>query len=415
MGWALDSILQPLRSFAIGIVVLLLWVFVSLLLLIIAIWLGMVLYVRLFIQRFPGLHRKVAVFGESGSGKTMLLTTFYGHQQAVKFQEANGYGLIAKDADQGTSLLGAYYRLESDLVPPGNRFSYTSYDFCFRVKQVQQPAGLLTWYDYPGGWWNGNAGGDEGQRKGELISHLVKSDVALFLVDGQKYRSKGGNYLLYLFAQFRSELARQRQVLLSSGRRKLGRYPSIWVVCLSKADLFHGYTAETFRKEVLKYADAELRGLREELKSMVKNPDLVSIGEEYLLLSSAEFDPDSQHVKDPTKTIGIDLIAPISLLAPAHHARRLLQTRRRRASVLKRLLAAVQSATVGWMKYLPSVGNLFMLLDDSMKNKMALLEGLEQDVSERGGLVASVAEGMDLRLTAKDAQRVYLGVDPRRE
>ncbi len=377
-------------------------------------WGGLQLYIWLFVRRWSALRLQVAVFGESGSGKTMLLTTFYGHQQAARFKDSNGYWLTAKDAGQGAELLGTYYRLENDLVPPGTRFRYTTYDFDFRARDMAKPFGFVRWYDYPGGWWTESRDGEEQRRKADLVKSLVGSDIALFLVDGQKFRQSGENYLRRLFAQFRDELSRQREILLPLERRKLRRYPSIWVICLSKADLFDGYSAEDFRKQVLQCAADEIGFLRDELRSMVRRPDLVSIGEEFLLLSSAEFDPGSQHVKDPTKTIGIDLIAPISLSAPAHHARRRAEVRRERAGVLRRLVNMVRSLSVGWMKYMPFVGNMFWFFDDSMKKMIGKLDGLEAEMSVEGGVFESAAAKMKKRLTVADAQRVYLGVDVRR-
>ena len=410
MNWLSEKILGLLLSLVTGALIFLACLTLILMMPFMVIWGGLKLYIWFFIRRRSALHRRVAVFGESGSGKTMLLTTFYGHQQAARFKAANGYWLTANDAGQGQGLLAAYFRLEHDRLPPTNRFKYTAYNFTFRVRDLQQPVVFVQWFDYPGEWWTDSPKEEEQQRKKDLVTRLVQSDIAFFLVDGQKFRKDGGNCLRRLFAQFRDELTRHRTILLPSNRRKLARYPSIWVICLSKADLFDGYTVEDFRKQVLQHADAEIRCLIEDLRSMVKEPDLVSIGEEYLLLSSAEFDPESQHVKNPVQTIGIDLIAPISLSAPTHHARRLAQARHQRAGVLKRLVDSVRLMTVGWLKYIPVIGNFFMFFDDSTKKMMETLEGLEEDISLERGILTATMDGMKERLTTPDARRVYLGV-----
>jgi hypothetical protein len=74
----------------------------------------------------------------------------------------------------------------------------------------------------------------------------------------------------------------------------------------------------------------------------------------------------------------------------------------------------LRAGTVGWLKYLPVVGSLFMFFDDSMKKTMDTLEGLEEDISVEGSALASAVDGMKSRLTTPDAQRIYLGVDARR-
>lgn len=423
----LESLLAPF----VALFLLLITFIVVLLAIFTILWVIGKTFLWLLLGMNPKLHRRVAVFGESGSGKTMLLTSFYGHQQAAKFRKANGYSLLAANAHQGTALLNAYFLLENDLLAPGNRFDYSVYDFYFKIEGFKHPVGLVTWYDYPGGWWTESHSGEEQQRKVRLVAQLVRADVGLLLVDGQKFRKDGSYYLKRLFASFRDELSRQQKLaapdrpppwknilgtvsaLVLSCQRKLVRYPTIWVICLSKADLFDGYSVEEFRKDVLKEAQAEIQELSEQIKSMTWKPEQVSIGEEFLLLSSAEFDPESNHIKDPKKTIGIDLIAPISLMAPPQHAQRRFHTQYKSAGRLKRWLMAMQRLTVGWMKYLPVVGGVFMAIDDEITELVAKAEAAEGGKLAQGGVLASIVERMHARLIEEDAESVYLGVNNR--
>lgn len=352
------------------------------------------------------LDRSVALFGEAGSGKTVLLTVFYGHQQSAQFKAGNHYSLLARDAGQGDRLLAAYYQLESDRVPSQNRFRADPYDFYLRVTGGPKCTGNLRWCDYPGEWWTDDFSGEVRQRRDELIRELVQSDVALFLVDGQKFCANGANYLRKLFASFHDELARQHETLLR-GSKKLVHYPFIWIICLSKADLFPSYSVEDFRKDVLKHAEPEVRALREIIQSMVRQPDQVSLGQEYLLLSSSAFDPETNRVKDMKQTIGVDLITPICLLAPFHHARLRQQMAQGGRTTIRHLVDILRHLTIKWMKWLPIVGRFFQLLDEIARDGVAALQRWEENARARGDVTMAAICALQSRLMASDAQRVY--------
>jgi predicted ATPase len=56
-------------------------------------------------------EQNLAVFGESGSGKTVLLSSFYGASQEPSFRAESLYKVLADDTGQGTRLRQNYLRM----------------------------------------------------------------------------------------------------------------------------------------------------------------------------------------------------------------------------------------------------------------------------------------------------------------
>ncbi len=363
---------------------------------------------KLFGTRSP-LEHHLAVFGESGSGKTTLLTSFYGHQQAATFKAANGYSLLAKDTGQGVKLLSSYLRLEEDLLPPTTRFQDAEYDFAVNVHGLPDPAARLVWYDYPGEWWTETQMGEVHDRKKDTFSRLIQSDVSFFLIDGAKFHESRGAYITRLFASFRDELMRHKDHLIKDGQ-KLGQFPKIWIICMSKADLFDGYRAENLRGDVLKTAEQELKLLRDEIASMVSEPEVVSLGEEFLLLSSASFDRETNRVTDAKKTFGVDLIAPIAMLSPLTHAYRRAQMCAKGPIAAKNVADSLRHLTLRWMKEIFLVGRLFQMLNDAALGGIEKLEEWEKNAKARGDAIEAAMAAMQGRLLTAEAKGAYCGV-----
>ncbi len=85
------------------------------------------------------LEQHIAVFGESGSGKTVLLSSFYGGTQDPEFIRDHELKVVAEDTGQGHRLLQNYYRRRSSAeVPAGNRFKATEYAFSVKLKKGAQ-------------------------------------------------------------------------------------------------------------------------------------------------------------------------------------------------------------------------------------------------------------------------------------
>lgn len=270
------------------------------------------------------LEQHIAVFGESGSGKTVLLSSFYGGTQDPAYIRDHELNVVAEDTGQGHRLLQNYYRMRSSAeVPAANRFKATSYAFSVKLKKgtasrEKAPfnALRLVWHDYPGEWFEQEpSSAAEAGRRVETFRSLLTSDIALLLVDGQKLRDNAGEeerYLQALFSTFNTGLLNLRDDLLEDGT-PLVRFPRIWVMALSKADLLPGMTAQSLSELLIEKAGGHMAELRRTITMMVQGDAALSVGEDFLVLSSAKFTPGRIDVSD---RIGVDLLLPLAAAMP---------------------------------------------------------------------------------------------------
>jgi len=273
--------------------------------------------------------QEIAVFGESGSGKTVLLSSFYGATQEPSFGADSSYRLIADDTTQSAMLRQNYLRMRNEAqTPPTTHFDSKSYSFTIKPKASSDPLAAkaarkhsfsalrLIWHDYPGEWFTEEPGTDqEARRKVDTFRRLLKSDVAMVLVDGQKlieYSGEEDKYLKSLFWGIRGGLAKLKDDILGE-TGPLARFPRIWVVALSKADLHPNLDVQGFKDLVIQKAAGELAALHDTLAEFVEEPRALSIGEDFILLSSARFEPGRIEV---TKRVGLDLILPVATMLP---------------------------------------------------------------------------------------------------
>lgn len=277
-------------------------------------------------QRRKPIEQHIAVFGESGSGKTVLLSSFYGPTQELAFKQSHEYQIAAVDAGQRNQLHQNYLGMRDKAsAPPPTRFDSKSYEFSVRLKRSgqgnerptqSQHALSLVWHDYPGEWFEQSASGDEEHsRRLRTFRSLLSSDVAFLLVDGQKlleHKDEEGRYLKSLFANIRNGLESLRDELLGQ-QGPLVSFPRIWVLALSKADLLPELDAYSFRDLVVRTAGDDLTLLRESIAELVSGDAALSVGEDFLLLSSARFEPEKIDVSKP---IGLDLILPLAAVLP---------------------------------------------------------------------------------------------------
>ena len=270
------------------------------------------------------LAQEIAVFGESGSGKTVMLSSFFGASQEPEFMQTSLYKLIADSPHQRDRLHRNYLDMRDDaLRPEPTRF--TSEPFRFRIK-VKAPdeapkrgrnyeALQLLWHDYPGEWFEQDVSGpEEAHDRAATFTALLGADVALLLVDGQKLLDHAGEedrYLKKLLRNFRGMIESLEDDLTRNG--KLVEFPRIWILTLSKADLLPDVDAYKFRDLIRKNVTDDLNELRKALASLVESSDALSVGEDFLVLSSARFESDRIDVAD---RVGLDLMLPLAATFP---------------------------------------------------------------------------------------------------
>jgi double-GTPase-like protein len=285
--------------------------------------------------KYPKIREQhIAVFGESGSGKTVLASSFYGPTQE-KSSSSGLWDLVADDTGQGTRLYKNYLGMRDHATAPApTRFAGTTYSFSLKLKgggnakAKKRPFDILrvAWHDYPGEWFEESPSSEgEARRRVATFRSLLRSDVALVLVDGQKlldFRGEEERYLKSLLTNIRQGLLRLKEDLLA-GDGRLVDFPRIWIIALSKADLFPEWDVYSFRDLVIWNAADHIERLRATLQEFVVSPEALSMGEDFMLLSSAKFElssagPEPAEI-DVTKRVGIDLILPVASLLPLEH------------------------------------------------------------------------------------------------
>jgi hypothetical protein len=276
-------------------------------------------------------EQHIAVFGESGSGKTVLLSSFYGPTQEGSYSN-DLWDLVADDTGQGNRLYQNYLGMRDRATTPlPTRFAGMTYAFSVKLKGKYSAATKkrplntlrLVWHDYPGEWFEEEpSSAEESRRRIETFRSLLRSDVAVFLVDGQKlldYRGEEERYLKSLLNNFRQGVLRIKGALLAD-EAPLVDFPRIWILALSKADLVPDWDVYTFRDLVVGAAAPDIEKLHETLKGLVDTPEALSVGEDFMLLSSAKFELSggtSEPVGiDVSQRKGVDLVLPVAWILP---------------------------------------------------------------------------------------------------
>lgn len=288
------------------------------------------------------------MFGEAGSGKTVLLSSFYGAAQEPKFLDNSDFHLIAESQEQGVFLQQNFLGMKNDsVVPQGTKLKAHEYSFKVKLKgqgpggaQSQGPfdALRLVWHDYPGEWFTQDIQNTEiAQRRVDAFRSLLSADVALLLVDGQKLIDHAGQeelYLKSLFHNYKMGLLNLKEEILEDGK-KLTEFPRVWVLALSKADLLPDVDVIAFRDLVIGKAGDDLNHLGQAIAEFVETPEALSLAQDFVLLSSAKFEPEKIVV---TKRVGLDLILPIAAILPFERHLMWAQMIRMPTDVLQNLL-----------------------------------------------------------------------------
>ena len=334
------------------------------------------------------LEQHIAVFGESGSGKTVLLSSFYGATQQPQYAQDNPFYVLPDDVGQGNSLYQKYLGMKNAAkLPEATRFSVTPYSFSLKLKDGADARATrnrpfdalrLVWHDYPGEWFEqATSGPEEAQRRTDAFRSLLGSDVALLLVDGQRLLDNGGEeerYLKSLFTNFRNGLLSLKDDLLDHGR-PLIVFPRIWIVALTKSDLFPTVDVNQFRDLIVEKACDEINELRNVIVGLVAGAEALSVGEDFLLLSSAKFEPGKI---DVTRRVGVDLILPLAAMLPFERHVRWAQAKEVPGKVAENLLGgvhAVAAALVGRKRKPGAVGFVASLVGLDLVNDAVRLVG----------------------------------------
>ena len=304
------------------------------------------------------LEQHIAVFGESGSGKTVMLSSFYGSEQEPQNIKKGAFNVVAENAGQGTHLHQNYLGMKNSArVPDATKFAATSYRFLLKFKGEAEAKPLkakpfdalrLVWHDYPGEWFEQDVSGAEAQRRVEAFRALLGSHVALLLVDGQKLVDNAGEeerYLKSLLSNFRNSLVLLRDDLLEDGK-PLVTFPRIWVIALSKADVLPDLDVHAFKELVIEKVGDDIVELRGVLAGLIESDGALSVGEDFVLISSAKFSTDAIEV---TQRIGLDLILPMAAVLPFERHVRWAQAEKLTKNVAKKLIgnAEVVAAALG--------------------------------------------------------------------
>lgn len=295
--------------------------------------------------KIPEQH--IAVFGESGSGKTVLLSSFYGPTQERGFAEKSGFNVVAHSHTQGMALYKNYVGMrDSHELPEPTQFRSTAYSFTLKMavngtdqqnRHMSHDTLRLVWHDYPGEWFEKDLTGGEATRRVEGFRSLLRSDVAVLLVDAQRLIDNKGQehaYLKSLFYKYREGIQALRDDILDDGKR-LVSFPRIWIVALSKSDLLPAMDVHAFKDLVIGKAGDDLAQLTETIESMVESPEILTM-DDFLLLSSAKFTPEEILVEE---RVGVDLILPVASALPFERHQRWAQAGHLPPKIAKALLA----------------------------------------------------------------------------
>lgn len=372
------------------------------------------------------LEQHIAVFGESGSGKTVLVSSFYGATQEKQYGQKSLFDIVADDIGQGSRLHRNYLGMRgSAQVPIPTKFASTSYSFSVKLRDGADAkvaktrpfdAVRLVWHDYPGEWFEQDVSGpEETQRRVDTFKSLLSSDVALLLVDAQKLLDNAGEeerYLKSLLGNFRNGLLSLKDDLISDG--KLIEFPRIWVMALSKADLLPDIDVFQFRDLLIEKACDEMDELREVLAGLIEGSDALSVGEDFVLLSSAKFNPGKIEV---TERIGIELILPIAAILPFERHVRWANAKQLPGKVAENLLrgaGALAALLVGKKNKVPGrFGQILKLVDPNLVNDAAKLAGdqlkkMNSDAQAKHENMQVVLTGFKMDLDHGEKEQILL-------
>lgn len=317
------------------------------------------------------LEQHIAVFGESGSGKTVMLSSFYGATQEPQYLQKSLFHVLPGDIGQGNRLHRNYLGMRNSAqLPEPTRFAATSHSFSLKLKDgsdtpTARPFDVLrlVWHDYPGEWFEEDVSGpEEAQRRIDTFKALLGSDVALLLVDAQRLLDNAGEeerYLKSLFGNFRNGLLTLKDDLLEDGK-PLVDFPRIWIIALSKSDLLPDLNVFKFRDLLIEKASDDIDELRKVVAGFVEASNALSVGEDFVLFSSAKFGTDKIVVAE---RVGLDLVLPLAAMLPFERHARWAEAMHIPGKLAENLLRGAGSLAAGLLGRVKMSGPLGLLLN----------------------------------------------------
>jgi hypothetical protein len=258
---------------------------------------------------------KVAAFGQTRSGKTILLASLYGLMQSARYIRTNKYGLFCNNRSKSEELIKICNDLNDGLRPPASA-SLKEYEFGLSVKGINTPAMNIIWADYPGEWWTADSVDlDFDPDRVNLTAALLDSDAGLLMFDGEKFKEHGEKYLISTLRSFRNMFDIEKRRLANGEELSV---PKAWILCLTKCDLWpETYSASDFYDQLRDNADIidEIEETRDILST---NTIASSFGDQYLLLSSIKVVGNRV---DTSESQGLDLIPPLLFKASLERLR----------------------------------------------------------------------------------------------
>ncbi|WP_250038223.1 hypothetical protein [Paractinoplanes maris] len=372
-------------------------------------------------------EQHIAMFGESGSGKTVLLSSFYGATQEPQYLRKQLFDVLPDDIGQGRRLHQNYLGMRDSARPPaGTKFAATAYSFSVKLKDSSDDAAKarpfdalrLVWHDYPGEWFGNEVSGpEEAQRRIDTFKSLLGSDVAFLLVDAQRLLDNAGEeerYLKSLLTSFRTTMLLLKDDLLEDGK-PLVTFPRIWIMALSKADLMPDMDVYKFRDLLVGKVGEEMDELREALARLVEAGDALSVGEDFVLFSSAKFEPGKIEVSE---RVGLELILPLAAILPFERHVRWNQTMQIPGKVAETLVGSagvVAAALLARTKNrLPGrLGQLANLFSSDAVLEAARLAGdklrkMNAEALAKGENLAATLTGFRLDLVKGEEDEIFL-------
>ena len=374
------------------------------------------------------LEQHIAVFGESGSGKTVLVSSFFGAAQQPNYRSSSLFRVIAEKTSDGNRLLKNYLEMRnSGVAPAATRFDTTAYQFALKlkdgastnaVKASGYDAARLVWHDYPGEWFEQDPSGPkEARRRVDTFRALLKSDVAIVLVDGQRILENAGSeerYLKSLLTNISNGLIALKEGVLDDGK-KFVQFPRVWILALSKSDLLPDYDVFGFRDLLVAKASSEIDELRDVVAEFVEAPEALSVGEDFLCLSSARFEPGRIDVGE---RVGVELMLPLAATFAVERKLRWAKKLHYRGRVAEVFMGGVPKLLAAGLRLLGTKvpgpwGPIIAAIDPNALERLGALAGEKlQDVNgealAKRDYLTAILTGFQLELEQGEQERVLL-------